>query len=40
MSRDCEVLVKDYVTYVRTNFVWTPDRIDLINRLEDVHEVH
>ena len=41
MSRDHKILVKAYVTYVRPileycSAVWSPHRIDLINKLEDV----
>jgi len=41
LSRDHEILVKAYVTYVRPileycSAVWSPHRIDLIYRLEDV----
>jgi len=41
LSRDHKILVKAYVTYVRPileycSAVWSPHRIDLINKLEDV----
>jgi len=43
LSRDRKILVKAYVTYVRPileycSAVWSPYRIDLINKLEDVQQ--